>query len=65
VPKNDTFAFGVNLHDVNKFTVAAVEFDVKRHVTEWSMEEILTLGFCIATRRRMEKARLQNPELDT
>jgi hypothetical protein len=62
VPKIDTFALGVNLHDVNKSTVA---FDVKRHVTEWSMEEILTLGFCIATRRRLKKARLQNPELDT
>jgi len=59
VPKIDTVAFGVKLHDVNKSTVAAVAFDVKRHVTDWSMEEILALTFCaVIKRRRLEKARL-------
>jgi len=58
VPKIDTFAFGVNLYDLNKSTFAEVAFDVKRHVTDWSMEEILALAFCTAIRRRLEKARL-------
>jgi hypothetical protein len=59
VPKIDTFAFGVKLHDVNKSKVAAVAFDVKRHVTDWSMGEILALTFCtVIMRRRLEKARL-------
>jgi hypothetical protein len=43
VPKIDTLVSGVKLHDVNKSTVAAVAFDVKRHVTDWSMEEIMAL----------------------
>jgi len=52
VPKIDTFAFGVKLRDVNKPKFAVVAFDVKRHVTDWPMEEILALAFSTAIRRR-------------
>lgn len=57
--KIDTFAFGVQLHDVNKSTVAAVAYEVKRHFTDWSMDEILALAFCTAKRRiRLGKGRV-------
>jgi hypothetical protein len=58
VPKIDTFAFGVKLHGAKKSTGAAVACDVKRHATDWSIEEIMALAFCTAIRRRMEKVRL-------
>ena len=50
--KKATFAFGVKLHYANKPKVAAVTFDVKRHATDWYMEEILALVLCAAIRRR-------------
>jgi hypothetical protein len=59
VLKTDTFGFGVQLNDVNNSTVAAVAFEVKRHVTDWSLDEILAVAFCTAKRRiRLGKARL-------